>query len=104
MQQVLNQQIIDFWKNLYNASNKITLQDIFGTFRSPVFISNHISPDKCKLLVIGLNPSYSEDGWKRVFKNLKTTQLINSLQLPESHNLVNAATTNASNFEQLLNN
>lgn len=72
----------------------------FGTFRSPVFISNHISPNKCKLLVIGLNPSYSEDGWRGVFKNAQTAQKVNSLQLPESRNLVNAAATKASNFEQ----
>lgn len=58
----INSSLINIWDRYITK-----FKDPFnnpGIFLSPIFFNKKYNPQKCQLLIIGLNPSYSSSGWK----------------------------------------
>ena len=63
----LNGELLKIWGS-YKGKIKKKDGKVVSPFLSPCYLSDTLVTNECKLLIIGLNPSYSYPNWKKVLK------------------------------------
>ena len=63
----LNSELLNIWST-YNEKIKNKDGKVVSPLLSPCYLSDTLVTNECKLLVLGLNPSYSYPNWKKVLK------------------------------------
>ena len=96
----INREILRIWDSAKDCFVDDAQGKSYQTpFLSPCLFPFSIKPDVCKLLVIGLNPSYSLNGWQRILKERKKDSNLS----PELKNLTLSANKNKLTEDELNN-